>query len=470
MGSYSMPTRRIVALLLFFVSACWQSRPPRPAKRVVPIEVGASAPSSLPESDPSLPKQPAEVVLASWRARVSQGSPFPRVADRLADMLPGAPEGKPLIFARRSEDGALIAFGVEVGVVILDGKTGEPRGFFAQPKTFSVEIVPGTHIVAISAESGSHSLIDADTMTVLLRFATQNSIALGRQRIAYLGTTAAHVWDATIRRVIRSVPIDPDFPSWEVTLSRDGSVLTVRGDPHTSYDVDSGVSIGRFGGVFTPGPERSGNGRWAVVSDESFDAAGNRASETWLVDLETKKTVARSHACDFPTEHAFSDDGKLVAVGDLRRACVLRVPQLTLVARTGFVRKQGFIDDDLQDISGLWFSDSGRRLAMTTSDGSFGLFRVKTGRSVFLGRGRPVFSLTSSDILLVDPNENRLITLDDGFQKAARTLSEDESYGNAPIPEIPVGADFDNDNARANEMARRQVCHVGPWLLPKSDC
>jgi WD40 repeat protein len=279
-----------------------------------------------------------------------------------------------------------------------------------------------------------------------------------------------HVWDTRTRTESRVVP-SAIGELTELTWIDPGKLLVasgLRGDDvaHELFDLATGKCLLAYQGwPDTGGPAASPDGKWlayGVVKLQGSDFRG----KTTLVERSSGRAVATSSACRYPTSVAFSSTSRRLAVGDLRRACVLDVPSLRLVARTGQARGNAGAEDDLQATT-VGFAARDSMITVRTADGSLGLYR-SNGRTIWAGRGEA--HAGSSDTLhVVDEDRSRLWSISPQFTVTERALSEAERAGSVPVTEIGQTPWSDGGAALA-ALVRSQVCHVGPWLVPRAAC
>ena len=174
-------------------------------------------------------------------------------------------------------------------------------------------------------------------------------------------------------------------------------------------------------------------------------------------------------SCGFAQGTAFSRDGRWLAVGDLRRACLFALPSLRLVARTPFIRPRWPVDDDLQNLSALEFLEGDTVLFVRTSDGSAGLARIPQGTFFWKGRGELRAGATPGTHAVLDQADGQIIVaIGPGQQARAGALDAAERELGAPIKGLAA------DPSVADQAMRKElqtfVCQIGPWLFPLPAC
>lgn len=370
-----------------------------------------------------------------------------------------------------SDDGVWLAAGTAAGVVMIDRKTGTPIGLLdagaAGFPGFST-FVPGTTLLAVH-DSEELVVFDVPTRANVARLGAVEGTAAALDVLVYAsagagGPATLHVWDAENRIEARSFDTKLDAVSdleWLVP----GELLVARGSGSQElFDVAAGESLGDYGGAWDTGiPAASPDGAWIARSEGEIDDTGAHG-KTMLLARATRTVVATSGACSYPTSVAFSSSGSLLAVGDLRRACILRVPSLRLVARTGEVRPSEGADDDLQNTT-VAFHAADSLLEVTTADGSVSLFDAR-GRALWSGRGQ-TYPGDAERVYVVDRDRALLWTVS-ARKIQSRKLTTDEVEERTPLPEL--GPTSVIEEARAMERANSALCQVGPWVFPRAAC
>jgi hypothetical protein len=369
----------------------------------------------------------------------------------------------------RSDDGAWLATLASEGVVLLDGKTAELRGLVDQ-KGYDTWFVEGTSLLAVVAPK-EMSIFDVVTRQPIARVPATGTHLQAPGCLVYAepGDPAGaflHVWNTRTRtesRVVESKIEDLG----ELTWLDPGRLLVASGSQaHELFDLTTGKRLLAYrGGDDTDVPTASPDGKWFAFAVVNVQGSGFHGKTT-LVDRSSGRVVATSGACPYPTSVAFSSTSRRLAVGDLRRACVLDIPSLRLVARTGEVRKHMGPEDDLQ-ATAVSFVARDSVITVRTADGTLGLYRPNGGK-IWTGRGE-VLAGPSDTLQVVAEDRSRLWSISPGLVVSERALSEAEAAG--LVPSAAIGKTPSPDDGKAiKALVDRQLCHIGPWLFPRAAC
>jgi hypothetical protein len=233
-----------------------------------------------------------------------------------------------------------------------------------------------------------------------------------------------------------------------------------------AIDVATGRRIGSRAASFMPAfPAASADGKLVAIPDQKMDDKGF-AGTVALLDRATGKLLGTSSACPAAYSVAFSKSGAFLAIGDLRKACVVHIPSMRLAGRTAELRPGYGVDDDLQNvfISGFFASD--RAFMAQTADGTTGVFRPRGGAALWSGRGRARVDKNGVARVVDRDTTHTLITFGADLKPTSRPLSEEEWSYTAPVPEVD-----ETSPARLSKSALDTgACHVGDWIFPAGMC
>lgn len=354
------------------------------------------------------------VVLAALVACAAPSRPVPR------SVAPRPSHGLGAAFGTLVADGAYVVLRSSEMTLLADTTSGAITST-TLPYAVSVEPIPGTPLF-VTHELEALVLREAPTGNTLERFvgAQEPAISNGLLLVAVPGEIIAY--DVHARAVTRRIPTPNAWASDLAILDRALSATVTFDDstiepPSTqiTYDLTTGAELLRQYASYDVGPPAFSKGRIAAtVTPRGYD----RPDDIRLVDRQTRKTLATSSACDYPTSFAFSEDGRYLAVGQLLRVCIFDTTgsKLRLVARTPPLRTSG-PGDDLQDTTvrianGTLYAESG--------DGTSATYRVPSGK--------PLTTPTQTE---------------------------------PPIVEVPDAI---------MERVGRHVCHLDGRLLPRAAC
>jgi hypothetical protein len=354
----------------------------------------------------------------------------------------------------------------EGGVLLASATTGKIERFM--PLGEYVQLTKlGSSLVGVTS-GDDIALLDVDRSVVVDRIAQVSMIARGTNVFVAYGnqTDGPHVevWSPNaLTRLYSLRDVSPVESVSMVTFSAGDRYLVVLDMGHGAvFDAATGdrvVSYEEAGGrPMSPGV--SEDGRLLAYGHVDLSAS-QPVGNSYLYDTQARKVIAMSHAVPYPCSYSFG--GKYLAVGDLRRACLLAVPSMKLVACSAEVRPKGSVDDDLQDAYGS-FIQSASALVIETSDGSALVAKVPSMATIWKGRAH--FDTDGVTSYLVDVDNHDLLTIGPGgVPVRARTLAEDES------PETLRETHPRNlDDDAAITRASKAVCHVGTWVFPLVAC
>ena len=371
------------------------------------------------------------------------------------------------------------AISTDQALFFVDGH-GALTGFVPGAATEPLRFVPGTSLVI--AETRAITIFDASTAK---RVFTAN--ALGSASISPSGRLVAfmtdaadaepvalHVWSAATRTERRFPLAKAEQASFEpVQFAPDESAVVTpvqrdSADVFAIFELASGKRVDLKRLLTGSAPAFSPDGKLLAtalpfVGDHGF------AGTTQLFDRVTGHRTAVSGACSYPNSTLFSKSGKLLLVGDLRRACVFEVPSLRLLAKSAEIRPHAGFDDDLQDVHFLRIVSNDVGFVAGTADGSMGLFRLPSAALLWKGRGDLVEGKDRRHYIYDASGGTReLFGFDDRLAFSSRIVSEAEAESGtlAEIGPLTPGAGVD-PTARTLEAT---LCSVGPWVFPKEAC
>jgi hypothetical protein len=125
--------------------------------------------------------------------------------------------------------------------------------------------------------------------------------------------------------------------------------------------------------------------RAAVATSLAGLGRGNEPpfSVTALVDLTRGRVVELIDDCRWATGLSFSEDGKSLVIGDLRKACLHDAKTGKLIDITEEIRPSKGQADVLQDVEVRPVQEG--RWLLRTADGAFGVFDGHNGKALFRG-------------------------------------------------------------------------------------
>jgi hypothetical protein len=362
--------------------------------------------------------------------------------------------------------GEKVAVGSEGGVLIASAATGRFERLLQIPDVYSLESL-GSGLVAALTTDGA-VLLDPGSATIVERIPHAQNVTGRKTTFAVygLGDTGVFIdlWDAPTRSRTRTLTEASLAALMMVELHDDARSIAGRdGDHGFVWDLATGAVVVKFNS------HMGANAMPAFSADGRFIAYGTANLEKWptvgttfLHDTKQHKVVATSHASHYPSGFAFG--GKWLAVGDLRKACLLTVPQMSLVACSAEVRPSAGVDDDLQDTQPT-FVDAAHALVIATSDGSVLVASVPSMATVWKGRAS-LSAAADGTGYLVDTDNHELWSLgQSGVPVRVRTLEEDESAEH-------LRETHPHAAAEAEVFARvgAASCHVGRWVFPVAAC
>jgi hypothetical protein len=440
-------------MLVACALACAAPPPPQPVARVEIRAPSASAATQLPEIPSDVPSAYA-LGWTWWRdGRKSEALRAFRVAIAALELHGDeAHHQKRPLHAERAtltfptSDGDHVATLTEGGLLVADAKKRAFDAFVAMPNAYQVDVV-GTDFVAVTRPD-EVALFDVAHASIVERVAMQNAgMRRGKSKFVVQGSdqgVRVDVWDPARREKIRTLH-DPklEYAAF-VELALDDRVVVATGQTVDVWDVATGEKLLDFTGVpaLPNVPGFSGDGKYIAYGAVDFDKSPI-VGTTSLFDRKTHTVIATSHASHYPSGFAFHD--KWLAVGDLRRACLLAVPRMTQLACSSEIRPSAGVDDDLQETTPT-FIDSGRELVLTTGDGSTMIVRPPTMTPIWRGRAKLTIG-SDGATYLVDSDENGEV-----YAIGADGLP-------TRISALPV------EPTRSIES-----CRVGSWMFPADAC
>ncbi|HEY1954477.1 MAG TPA: hypothetical protein VGH28_02675 [Polyangiaceae bacterium] len=435
-----------------FVLAIACAAPPAPALHVaLPVAPRAATPDVL-----EIPREPGAAYAAGWTwwlagkredalrafryvvgTLLVNGDPNPRRRTRIPLTIVMSEVG------RDKDAGDRTVAITETGVLLGDVRKHAFDRFVELPDAYQADVAaPG--LVAITTTS-EIALVDMTSGAIVARLATENGVVVARGKSRFFlygsaGGFTGEVWDAATRARLRTFHDSSVQTLMFAGLSEDESAVFAGGQNVSVWDVATGDEILSYAGapLVARGPGFSRDGRFVAYGTIDFDHTP-RIGTTHLFDRRAKRVVATSHASSFPSGFAFA--GKWLAVGDLRKGCLLEAPQLRRVACSAEVRPSAGIDDDLQDTMPTFVAGDSA-LALATSDGSLLIARVPSMMTIWKGRAR------FEGAHLVDSDGSG----------ASWTLGKD----GVPVRDPPATENAPEPTIRA--------CVIGSWLFPPLAC
>jgi len=377
------------------------------------------------------------------------------------------------------EGDAWRAIATDKALFFVDGR-GVPTGYVPGAATRPLRFMPGTSLAV--ADERALTLYDASTARRVLSVSIVGSptISPSGRLLAFVTDAsdaepvALHVWTAATRTERRFPLAKTELATFEpVQFAPDESAVVTpvqrdATDVFVIFELASGkrVEVGRL--LTGSAPAFSPDGKLLAtalpfVGDHGF------AGTTQLFDRATGRRVASSGACSYPNSTLFSKSGKLLIVGDLRRACVFEVPSLRLLAKSAEIRPHAGVDDDLQNVPLLAIVANDAGFVAGTADGSMGLFRLPSAALLWKGRGDLLDGKDHRHYIYDAGGGTReLLGFDDRLAFSSRIVSEAEAESGtvAEIGLVAPGAVVD-PGARSLEAT---LCSVGPWVFPKEAC
>jgi len=458
------------AAAAWICAACGPPAPPALEQVTVPRVARPAAPAQ----DPVPTDPPAAYALgwSWWRAgrKLDAERAFHVVLDAALAEPPRAPHaprakleaGSASEMRREGDSVAVIA---RNGVVLAAAKTGALERFVPMVGVYTLSTVGGGLVGASSsAEIALVDVASGDVVQRVPRVEDVRSVSAGAFTLAGVDDSGGFVelWDRASRKRLRAFR-DPGLQMiLSVQLSPDGRLLAACGGRCFVWDVDSGDALVAFDHNPTVNgpPAFSSDGRFVAYGTTNFER-DPIVGTTFLYDRKARKVVARSHVSQMPTGFAFA--GAWLAVGDLRRGCLLRVPSLARIACSAEVRPNAGVDDDLQETSPT-FVASASALALETGDGSLLLARTPSMTTAWKGRAR--LTTAGDSAYLVDVDDRTLFAVGPGgATRRVRELDEQETLDGLRETHPDRTGDAD---AFARVLAAS--CHVGDWVFPASAC
>ncbi len=363
-------------------------------------------------------------------------------------------------------DGDRVVVQTEGGLLLASSATGALERFVPLPTAVSL-IALGGGLVAV-ATNEDEVLLDAASGETVERVAHAQAVTPGKAYFTVQGSNDSGVfvelWDAGKRKRLRTLG-DPTLQNvMSVAFSGDETaVVAGDGSQGVVWEAATGERVGAFpgisGAISLPG--FSPDGRFIAYGSVDFEK-NPQVGTTFLLDRKTRKVVATSHASHYPSGYAFSKDQ--LAVGDLRRACLLRVPQMTLVACSPEVRPNMGPDDDLQDAHPTFVADA-RALAVETSDGSMLVAKVPSLATSWKGRAHLQLAPDHTAYLVDSENHDLLAVAPSGIPAHVRAIAEEEN------PDLLRETHpWQEDANRAIGHVSSMACHAGYWVFPAGAC
>ncbi len=402
-----------------------------------------------------------------------------------------------------SKDGRLLLISEDKSACLFDVAGGKPVGFYTRQAAFGLpDILSPTGDALIGVDASSDEKTADLWIRKTARFEETARVKVGGETpVAFLGNdrvAAARPREGETRDelVILSLP----FGAVEAVLKTPGpsakTVEPVASEPSirlpvkafvTAPDVigtiweDGSVSLHRVSsghliGLFEASLLPFGTKKIAFA-DPTQRAAVSTVKKpskedefpigrVALVDLTADRTIRLLPNCPYVTDLAFSEDGKVLAVGDLLQVCFFDAKTGRFLRKSGKVREPfGPPDDDLQNVtvskldSDLW--------AAMTGDGALGLLNARTGEVRRLGRAAGIF-IAEGDTVVAGIDTDELLVVKKG-RVSKRPMTTEESQNPFAMPREVEGTRAYTANAMLRS-AENSLCIVDGYLLPSSFC
>jgi hypothetical protein len=359
--------------------------------------------------------------------------------------------------------GDKIVVGSEVGVVIAN-VSGKLERLVPIQSVYALESVGDGLVVALTPDDAA--LLDPSTATIIERIPHGQGVRQAKTLFAVWGASDGggfiELWDEPSHKRKRTLT-DASMQSFmAVDIADDARAVVGRGgNDGVIWDVATGGVILRFTSLLGVPPAFSSDGRFIAYGSADFEHSPI-VGTTFLYDRSQHKVIATSHASHYPSGFAFG--AKWLAVGDLRRACLLTLPQMSLIKCSAEVRPHMGPDDDLQDAHPT-FVDSARAVVIETSDGSTLVAAVPTMSTLW--KGRATLSVAADGTAyLVDADNRELLEVGAGsLPVRVREMEEGESAEQLRETHPREAAD-----AEAYARVVAASCHVGGWVFPIAAC
>jgi hypothetical protein len=359
--------------------------------------------------------------------------------------------------------GKFVVVSSPAGVMLIcDVATGKVVG--TAEHGVNVAPIKGTSLFVSSEATADLVIREAPSGKVLQRFEhTSGHAASDDGSVLVVSVPDAVVaYDLRTQKLTQRIALASGATAVDLILGDHATAVTAVMSGESvgiTYELRTGEEIVRQPWHFDSGPPAfSPDGKTIALAGNA--PRDERSDVVRLVDRATKKTIASSRACDYPTGFAFSPDGKYLAVGRLRQVCIFKVTGLRLLAKTPELRPGWRGGDDLQNtdvrvIDDLVFAE--------TADGTVGVFTLPGAKKLFVGRGE-VFRMGGKPVVAVEePPE--LVSIAHGGSISRRVMTDEER-------ERPWSVDDDADDVSDAVFARIDpyVCRIGDRLLPRLAC
>jgi hypothetical protein len=370
------------------------------------------------------------------------------------------------------------------GLVVCDAVSGRmdrfvPIDVFFQPLEAADE---GSLVLFGYADDAA--LIDLATGAIALRWSGNGGVpthALGAGKLAIVTGQMAeppvvvlHVVDTRAGKEMSATPLGEDAGFRFLRLLDHGKLLVGWGMGRARvWDVAGDGALREWSGGRLPKGELGGIEVHPTARRLAFVITRNpetqAPAETVLLDLETGKLLAKSHACPEAGALAWNADGSRLAVGDRLHACVLDGATLRLVEKTPNLRGAYSQEDDLQDVGTLRFVGT-RGLLVGLADPSVKLFELPSMRVLWSGGAEQVHEAAHGGLALLlswddgKPPAN-IAVVDEALHVTKRPFTGPESTYAVHIPEMA-----EEPTEVAARIASPSLCTLGRHVVPREVC
>jgi hypothetical protein len=368
------------------------------------------------------------------------------------------------VYGKLIADGKLVALSSPAeNVLVFDAATGMITGIARLHEAahgFSIVPVKKTELF-LTYELGDALVVrEALTARAVIRFEhVPNGSAFAAADDGSVLVVAVRdelvVYDLKTRKITRRSAVPHALG---VSLGNNGkSIIAEVGEVSIVYDTQTGQELARQPQAWYLGqPAFAPDGKTIALVADRKDNDWNKGVR--LVDRATRNTLATSSACGgSPSSLSFSADGKYLAVGDIRRACILDAKSLKLVAQTPEIRSGAGPGDDLQHTR---VSFVHHLLVAATDDGTVGIYTVPGMKKRFNERGFLV-QISGKPVVATEDQHIVSIAADGSLSRRAMTPKERARGGG------------DEDGEPSDAVWHRidpNVCRVRDWLLPRAAC
>lgn len=297
----------------------------------------------------------------------------------------------------------------KLGVAISGGGVYwiDPNGVplrYENADAADVAFLGGSSLVVFGGKS--LTVVDSNTFAPVLRAAESDYLVSPSGETLFYAERAPgaperlHVWDVakrSDRKVITLragesiatsvIRVSPDERAFSAQVFRhcievDGSCAEMPPDLVAVFDGDA-PRLDFEHDMFALPPAYSRDGKWMAYGHSSFTGNAPNNGKIFLVDRATRRVIERE-GLGYPTGTRFSNRGKLLIVGDLRRLSILAVPSLRVLATTSYVRER-FYEDDMQNFARIEIVGDDLGFVAETADGTSAVFHLPSGAQATSG-------------------------------------------------------------------------------------